>query len=342
MEKIVFVETEKWEEEYIKNVLSGPASQRGGQDVLFFERKLDQKNVANFISATILSSFIYSTLTRDVVSFLPNLKFIATRSTGFDHIDIDFCKERNIQVSNVPSYGEYAVAEHTFALILSISRKIIESVERTRRGNFSLEGLTGFELFGKTIGVLGAGRIGKRIIQIARCFGMKVLVFTKIKDDVLAKDENISLVSLDKLINKSDIVTLHLPHTKETEHIINMENIDKFKKGSILINTSRGLLVETQAILEGLDKGILSGVGLDVLEEECGLKEERELLSGEFLRSCDIKTQLLNHVLLTRDNVVITPHNAFNSKEALIQILDTTIANIKAFLEGRPQNLVSL
>lgn len=333
MEKIVFVEAEKWEESYIKNALLG-------QDVLFFEGKLDEKNVANFIQAAILSPFIYSTLTRDVLNQFPNLKFITTRSTGFDHIDIDFCKEKNIKVSNVPSYGENTVAEHTFALILSISRKIIPSVERTRRGNFSLDGLTGVELFGKTIGVIGAGHIGKRVIQIARCFGMKVLVFTRTKDENLAKDENISFVSLDELLNKSDIVTLHLPQTKETEHIINMENIGKFKKESIFINTARGPLVETQAILEGLDKGILSGVGLDVLEEECGLKEERELLSGEFLKSCDIKTQLLNHVLLTRNDVVITPHNAFNSKEALIQILETTITNIKAFLEGKPQNLV--
>lgn len=333
MAKIVFSELEKWEEEYVRNALLG-------LDVLFISEKLDEKNVSNFSEAEILSPFIYSALNKGILGSLPNLKFIATRSAGFDHIDLDFCKEKGISIANVPSYGENTVAEHTFALILTLSRKIIQSVERTRRGDFSLDNLTGFDLFGKTIGVLGAGHIGKTVIKIARCFGMKVLVFTRTKDQNLEKDENISFVSLETLLGNSDIVSLHLPHTKETEHIINMKNIEKLKKGSILINTARGALVETQAILEGLDRGILSGVGLDVLEEECGLKEERELLSREFLKSCDIKTQLLNHVILTRNDAVVTPHNAFNSKEALAQILETTISNIKAFSEGKPQNLV--
>lgn len=332
-EKIVFVEIEKWEENHIRKSFPD-------YDVFFTEDKLNGKSINQLSSAIILSPFIYSTLTKDVLSQFPNLKFIATRSTGFDHIDVDFCKKKKILVANVPSYGEYTVAEHTFALILAIARKIIPSVERTRKGDFSLSGLSGLELYGKTLGVLGAGHIGKRVIKIARAFGMKILIFTRTKDEDLAKDRNISYASLDALLANSDIVTLHLSHTKKTEHVINMKNIGKFKKGSILINTARGPLVETQAILEGLDKGILQAVGLDVLEEECSLKEERELLSREFLKSCDIKTQLLNHVLLTRNEVIITPHNAFNSKEALHEILDTTIANVKAYLSNQPQNLI--
>jgi D-lactate dehydrogenase len=145
---------------------------------------------------------------------------------------------------------------------------------------------------------------------------------------------------LDELLANSDIVTLHLPHTKETEHIVNLTNIQKFKKGAILINTARGSLVETQSILEGLEKGIFSAVGLDVLEEEVHLKEEKEFLSTEYLKTADIKTELINHVLLTRDDVLVTPHNAFNSKEAVGEIIENSIVNIKAFIAGAPQNIV--
>lgn len=334
MNKIAFFEIEKWEEEHIKNAFSN-------NDIVFNEGKLDEKTLSQIQDATIISTFIYSALNKDILSQLPNLKLIATRSTGFDHIDIASCKEKGVLVANVPTYGVHTVAEHTFALILAVSRKIIPSVEHSRRGNFSLDGLRGMELYKKTIGVIGAGNIGKKVIEIANGFGMNTLVFTKTpqKNEDL---KNIKFVSsLEDLLSQSDIVTLHLPLTNETRHLINMDNIKMFKKGSILINTARGGLVETQSILEALEEGILSGAGIDVLEEECSLKEERELLTTEFLKSCDIKTQLLNHVLLTRDNVVITPHNAFNSKEALVQIIETTISNIKSFIEGKPQNAVS-
>jgi D-lactate dehydrogenase len=132
-----------------------------------------------------------------------------------------------------------------------------------------------------------------------------------------------------------------MPLTPETKHLINMQNIEKIKKGAFLINTARGAIVETQAILEGLEKGILGGAGLDVLEEECNIREERELLASKFLESCDLKTQLMDHILLNRDDVIVTPHNAFNSKESMEHILDTTIANIQGFLQGTPQNVVS-
>jgi D-lactate dehydrogenase len=258
---------------------------------------------------------------------------------GFDHIDVEFCRQKGIVVSNVPTYGAHTVAEHTFALILAISRKIVPAVEKARKGEFTPEGLEGFDLFGKTLGVVGTGHIGKNVCEIALAFGMKVLAFSRSEDSNLVS-KGVKYVPLEVLLTGSDIITLHLPHTKETEHIINMGNIEKIKKGAILINTARGALVETQAILEALEKGILQSAGLDVLEEEIGLKEERELLTSEFLKNTDIKTNLLNHVLLTRDDVVITPHNAFNSKEALIQIIDTTVANIKAYLSNTPQNTV--
>ncbi len=335
MAKIAFFEIEKWEEELVKNALSG-------HELVFTEEKLDKENYSKYADFEIISPFIYSSLTNELLTNIPNLKFIATRSVGYDHIDINYCKEKNIVISNIPKYGGNTVAEHTFALILAISRKLIPSIEQTKRGDFTIDNLTGFDLCGKTIGVVGAGHIGKKIIDMALCFGMKVLIFTRTKDESLTANSNVTYAqSLDDLFANSDVITFHLPHTKETEHIVNMGNIDKFKKGCIIINTARGNLIETQAILEGIERGIFKAVGLDVLEEEATLKEERELLTAEFLKSCDLKTQLLNHVLLTREEVIITPHNAFNSKEALTEIIDTTVANINGFIAGRPQNIIS-
>lgn len=330
MTKIAFFEIESWEEPIIAKELEGNSAS-------FSKEKLTLENSSSLSDVDILSVFIYSQLSKELLPKLPNLKCIATRSTGYDHIDLSYCKEKGITVCNVPSYGAHTVAEHAFALILAISRNIIPSVERTRVGDFSLTGLRGFDLHGKTIGVIGAGHIGQAVIEIAKGFGMKILVFTKHQNPEI---HNVSFVSLDELLANSDIVTLHIPHNDETHHIINTGNITKFKKGSVLINTARGPLVETQAILEGLQQDILKAAGIDVLEEECSLKEERELLTSDFLKSCDIKTQLLNHVLLTRKNVIVTPHNAFNSTEALEQILQITGENIKGFLGGKPVNTV--
>lgn len=332
MAKIVFVELENWEEDYIKNAISN-------LEVVLTSEKLDDSTVSKYQDTEILSTFIYSNLTKEVLEKLPNLKFIATRSMGFDHIDLVACKIRGIKVANVPTYGAHTVAEHTFSLILAISRKLIPSVEQAKKGDFSSEGLEGFDLNGKTLGVVGTGNIGKNVASLGLSFGMKVLAFSKHQDQDLVS-KGVKYVSLDDLLSASDIVTLHLPHTSETEHIINMGNINKFKRGAVLINTARGALVETQAIADGLQAGILSAAGLDVLEEEVHLREEAELLSSEYLKNVDIKTELLNHVLLTKDNVVITPHNAFNSKEAVTEILETTIANIKSYINNTPINLI--
>jgi len=332
MDRIAFFEVEDWEKEYLEKALQG-------NDLFFTKEKLEKDTISLAKDAVIISPFIYSSINEDVLEKLPHLKFIATRSVGYDHINIELCKKKGIIVANIPKYGGDTVAEHTFALILAISRKLIPSVERTKRGDFSLEGLTGFDLYGKTLGVLGTGHIGKKVIEMGICFGMKILAFNRTEDEELVK-RGVKYEDMETVLANSDVISLHLPHTKETEHIINMQNINKFKKGSVLINTARGSLVETQAILEGLEKGILSGAGIDVLEEECSLKEERELLTNEFLKSCDIKTQLLNHVLLMRPDVIITPHNAFNSKEALIQILNITVSNVKAFLSGSKLNIV--
>lgn len=333
MSKIVFFETERWEEDYIKNNFNH-------EDIILTEEKLTQESASKYKDLEIASTFIYSALTREVLQQLPSLKYIATRSTGIDHIDIEFCKEKGILVSNVPSYGAHTVAEHVFALILAISRKLIPSLEKAKKGDFSNIGLEGFDLNGKTLGVVGVGHIGKNVVAIARAFGMKVLIYSRHVDEDLAKDEGVKFVDLNTLMSSSDIITLHAPHTKETEHMINLGNLNGIKKEAVLINTARGALVETQAIVEGLEKGIFKAVGLDVLEEEGYIREEKELLSTEFLNKIDVKTGLLNHVLLTRDDVIITPHNAFNSREAVREILEVSLSNIKSYINSSPINTI--
>lgn len=330
--KIVFFELEKWEENYINNNLLN-------FNPILTTEKLDENSFSKYSDVEIISCFIYSKLNKEVLEKLPNLKFIATRSTGFDHIDMDYCKNKGIIVTNVPNYGSHTVAEHTFALILAISRKIVPSVTQAKKGDFSSVGLEGFDLNGKTLGIVGTGNIGANVCQIGLAFGMNVLAYSKSQNQTLVA-KGVKYVSFEELLKNSDVVSLHVPHTKETEHMINLSNIDKFKKGAILINTARGALVESQGILEGLEKGIFYAVGLDVLEEEAHLKEEREFLSTEYLSSANIKTELINHVLLTRDDVIITPHNAFNSKEAVEEILEVTIANIKNYINKTVVNNV--
>lgn len=330
--KIVFFEVEKWEEEKILSSFQDHGT-------VLTEESLDTSNAEKYKDAEVISTFIYSTLSGEVLEKLPNLKYIATRSMGFDHIDLPFCKKNNILVSNVPNYGGHTVAEHAFALMLALSRRIVESVERTRSGDFTSENLTGFDLFGKTLGVLGTGHIGKNVADLGLSFGMKVIAFNLEKEEELIS-KGVEFLSLEEVLSNSDIVTLHLPHTKDTEHIINMENIQSFKRGSILINTARGALVQTQAILYGLENGILKGAGLDVLEEEKLIREEAEVLSRRFIEKADYKTDLMNHVLIERRDVIVTPHNAFNSNEALEQILNTTIANVESYINGSPINVI--
>lgn len=331
MESITFFEIEAWEQEYISRYISG-------YTLHFTRAKAHEVSEAEYADSTIISPFIYSKLTRETIERFPNLKLIATRSTGYDHIDVGYCREKGITVVHVPSYGAHTVAEHTFALLLALSRKIITSVERSKHGNFTLDGLQGFDLHGKTFGVVGEGEIGKKVIDLACAFGMKVLVYTRHPSGHTR--EHVTYVGLDDLLHQSDVVSLHVPFTPETHHLIHRENIKKFKPGSILLNTSRGQLVETLAILDGLQTGILRAVGLDVLEEEGSLKEERELVTTEFIKRGNLEVQLANHMLLNRDDVIFTSHNAFNSAEALQEILDVTVKNITQFTAGTPQCIV--
>ncbi|MDP3765124.1 MAG: hydroxyacid dehydrogenase [Nanoarchaeota archaeon] len=331
--KIAFFELEPWEREcFLKNLKNC--------QLQFIDDHLNENNIGQIKNADAIGVFIYSVVNKKILEKLPNLKLIATLSTGFDHIDLKECIKRKITVCNVPHYGENTVAEHTFALILSLTRMIHKAYERTVRGDFSLDGLRGIDLQGKTIGVIGTGSIGQHVIRIARGFEMKVIAFDKFKNSKLARKLGFKYVKFENLLKHSDITTLHLPYNRSTHHLLNKKSISKMKKGVLIINTARGGIIETSAILEGLQSGRIGGAGLDVLEGECFIKEEKQILSKHFLKECDLKTVLQNHILLKQDNVIITPHNAFNSWEALHRILDTTILNINSYLKKKSINVV--
>jgi D-lactate dehydrogenase len=290
-------------------------------------------------SADCISVFIYSQLDAAALAKFPAARLIATRSTGFDHIDLLECRSRKIAVSNVPSYGENTVAEHTFALILMLSRKVHQSYNQVRAGHLERAMLTGFDLQGKTLGVIGAGRIGLHAIRIGRGFGMRVLTYDVHRDPFLADLLGFSYAPLETLLADSDIVSLHCPLIPSTRHIIGRAQIAQMKPGALLINTARGGLVDTDALIEALDSRKLSGAGLDVVEDEELVKEEKQLLQEPHTLE-QFRAATRNRMLLARDDVVFTPHNAFNSREALERILDTTIANLEAFHAGAPINLV--
>ncbi|MBI2665559.1 NAD(P)-binding domain-containing protein [Candidatus Woesearchaeota archaeon] len=271
--------------------------------------------------------------------FQQAFKLITTRSTGFDHIDVNTCIQKGISVSNVPVYGENTVAEHTFALMLGLSRKLIDCVERTRKGSFELEGLRGFDLRSKTLGIIGCGNIGQHVARIAQGFEMNVLVYDVNKNQSLAKDLGFKYATVEQLLQQSDIVTLHVPYNKHTHHLMDISKFNLMKKGAYLINTSRGGIVDTDALIASLKTQKLAGAGLDVLEEENHMCEEVALLSKEKIKECNLKTIVENHLLLEMPNVLITPHNAFNTKEALMRILQTTIETMKAFKKGKKINI---
>ncbi len=333
---VTFVESEKWEEEYLRDKLKRIKN----LSLKFFPEPLNDSILSKIKDTDILGVFIYSQIDKKVINQLPNLKFVITMSTGFDHIDLKACFEKNIKVSNVPFYGENTVAEHTFALILALSRKLPASIEKTKKYNFTLDNLKGFDLKDKTLGIVGLGHIGQHVARMAKGFEMKIIASDPSKNLKLAKKLGVKYVTFNYLLAHSDIISLHAPYNKNTHHLINKDNIKLIKKGAYLVNTARGGLIETQALIIALNKKILAGAGLDVLEEEYFIREEKELLSKPFQKKCDLKTVLQGHLLIRNPKVLVTPHNAFNSEEALQRILDTTVDNIKGYLRSKMVNLV--
>lgn len=341
MVTIAFFEIEPWEEDYLRDKMTTVERKFVNAITLRFSKdRLTEDNADQYHDCDMISVFIFSPVTQAVLDKLPLLKHINTQSTGYDHIDLAECAKRNITVSNVPSYGENTVAEHAFALLLALSRKIVPSIEQTRRGRFDTgPELRGFDLKGKTIGVIGTGKIGMHAIRMAKGFEMNVIAFDAFPNDKAAAETGFRYVSLDDLLAQSDVITVHAPLLPSTKHMINLQNITKMKKGCVLINTARGGLIDTDALLWALEAGHLGGLGVDVLEEENNIKEEKQLLSKHF--DCmAMKTLLIEHMLLEYDNVIVTPHNAFNSAEALMRILDTSVENLDAFIGQKPLNLV--
>lgn len=332
--KIAFFEAKEKDKEYFRKQFEGKA------ELLFFDTSINDDICPRINDVDILALYAFSPVTKKMLDCFSHLKFIATMSTGFDHIDIEECKIRNVKVSNVPTYGEITVAEHAFALIFAISRKIIESRNRVKDGNFSAEGLTGFDLCGKTLGVIGVGNIGSHTIRIAKGIGMNVLGFKKTPDPKLSEELGFKFTDMDTLLSSSDIITLHVPYSSETHHLISTEQFGKMKDGVVVINTARGAVIDTKALLTALDSKKVQAAGLDVLEGEPLLREEQELLLKTEVKQEDLLSVIENHMLLNHPNVLITPHNAFNSVEALDRIIKTTEENIASFMENKQINIV--
>jgi D-lactate dehydrogenase len=330
--KIAFFEIKDWERTFLKKRLKN-------EIVKFFNEPINLENIKEIKDFDVICGFVNSKITKEIIDNLPKLKLISTMSTGFDHIDIKYAKKKGISVTSVPVYGENTVAEHTFALILSLSRNIHKTYVRTIAENYKIDGLMGFDLKGKTLGVIGGGHIGMHVAKMAKAFNMDVLVFDLFHDSLKSELIGFKYETLDNIYSQSDIISLHLPYNENTHHLINKKAFLKMKKGVLIINTARGGIVDTESLVWALDKKIVSGAGLDVLENEADINEEKQVLSNPKHEE-RYKSLVLNHILLKKENVVYTPHTAFFSKEALVRILSTTVENINDLKTKKFKNLV--
>jgi len=327
--KIAFFGVKSWEREIIeKEIINLDAVGVG-----IFESEL-QDNLALAKDYDIISTFIYSKADKAVLDKLPKLKMIATRSTGMDHIDTEECKKRKIEVVNVPIYGSNTVAEFAMALLLAVAKRIVPAHQSVENGEFSPEGLTGVDLYGKTMGVVGVGKIGQNMVKLARGFGMKVLGVERNQDLALAKKLGFKYADLETCLKESDFISLHVPSIPATFHLINKKNIKLMKPGAILINTCRGPVVETEALVWALNNKVIRGVGLDVTEEEDKVESISMVMSKKPTKE-DLQEILSFHMLRDRDDVVFTPHNAFNTEEAIGRIIKTTVENIDKFIKEK-------
>jgi D-lactate dehydrogenase len=294
-----------------------------GMQFRFLETKLNEDTVELAKGCEVVCVFVNDTVNKTVIERLYELgvKLIALRSAGYNNVDVRSAFGK-IHVVHVPAYSPYAVAEHAMALLLTSVRRIHKAYNRTRDYNFSLNGLTGFDFHGKTVGVIGTGRIGRIFIDICRGFSMNVIAY----DRFPSADNGIEYVSLDELFERSDIISLHCPLTDETRHLINADAIKKMKKGVVIVNTSRGGLIDAEALLEGIKERKIGAACLDVYEEEADVFFEDR--SGHILND-----ELLSR-LISMPNVIVTSHQAFLTEEALHNIAETTVNNILSFFEN--------
>lgn len=293
------------------------AANSGAHDLTFLEPRLSAETAPLAAGHEAVCVFVHDKLDGAALEILRagSTQFVALRCAGFNNVDLDAAREMNIGVARVPAYSPHAVAEHAVGLILSLNRKLHRAYNRVREGNFALEGLLGFDLHGKTVGVIGVGRIGISFARIMRGFGCKVLTH-----DVMATTDEFENVSLERVLRESDVVSLHCPLSSETFHLINAQTIGMMKPGAMLINTSRGGLVEASAVIEPLRSGQLGALGLDVYEEEDGVfyEDRSGVVWGD-------DTLML---LMSFPNVLVTGHQAFFTREALENIARTTIDNL--------------
>jgi D-lactate dehydrogenase len=300
------------------------ANEGAGHKLSYFEVRLSPETSNLAVGSDAVCAFVNDIIDEQVLGLLASygVKLVALRSAGFNNVDLEAARKLGISVARVPAYSPHAVAEHTLALILTLNRKTHRAYNRVREGNFSLEGLLGFDLAGKTAGVVGTGKIGEVVSKILLGFGCRVIA-SDVQENPICTGMGVTYGSMEELLATSDIVTLHCPLTPTTRHLIDDKALSRMKKGVMLINTSRGAIIDTQAVLRGLKSGIIGSLGLDVYEEEADLFFED--LSGRFIDD-DVFARLL-----TFPNVLITGHQAFFTKEALTKIAETTIANISSF-----------
>jgi len=304
---------------------------RHGHDLRFFEARLEKKTAKLAAGSAAVCVFVNDVLDRATLKSLhkSGVRLLALRCAGFNQVDLKAAAELGLTVARVPAYSPHAVAEHAVALLLTLNRKLHRAYNRVRESNFSLDGLVGFDLNGKTVGIMGTGKIGAVFAQIMAGFGCRLLAF-----DVFRRtDLPVTYVKAEQLLAESDILSLHVPLLPETHHFLRGETIAKLKRGAVIVNTSRGALIETQALLEALKSGHVGGAALDVYEEEAGI----------FFR--DLSGQVLQDDVLARmismPNVLITSHQAFLTHEALANIAQTTLENMTAFEQGElPESVV--
>lgn len=316
---ISFFDTKPYDKTYFDKY-----SKEYGITINYYEEKLNEHTAILARNSKVVVAFVNDTLDKACIDRLidEGVELIAMRCAGYNNVDLAHAYGR-IKVVRVPAYSPHAVAEYTMALLLCINRKLHKAYNRTREFNFSLNNLSGFDLYGKTIGVVGTGKIGRTFIDICKGFGMNVIAY----DLFPVNDAPFEYVSLECLFERSDIISLHLPLTKESYHMIGSKNIGKMKDGVIILNTSRGALIDSESLLDGLKNGKIAGAGLDVYEEETEFFYED--LSDTVIKD-DILSRLVN-----LPNVLVSSHQAFLTREALAAIAKTTMDNIKEFCEGR-------
>jgi D-lactate dehydrogenase len=327
--KIAFFDVRDSEQDLMKNLFPG-------HEVIFSVGKITSQSVVTVQDADIVSIFTGSEIRKDVIDMMPNLKLIATRSTGFDNVDVKYANDKGIFTCNVPAYGTRTVAEFAFALILELSRKVSVGDDKMKKGDYTFDGMRGFDLDGKTLGVMGTGKIGKNSILIGKGFNMKIIATDLYPDTTFAEEQGFAYAPLDVLLSNSDVITIHAPYNETTHHLINKENISLMKKSAIIVNTARGEIIETGALLDALTSGKIAGAGVDVYEKERKLKQKN---TEEFSKE-DEEVFNQNKKLIGLHNVVATPHVAFFTNEAEGDICRVTVENINNFIAGKMQNIV--